>query len=757
MNDKVYRPGDRLLMRSSDFVTLIERKDQQQYAPFERESESSAMAAFSTVDLSGIQDDSARENILRTNGGLAIKVDRNGTDGVGIIVGVWPGESESYKPPAEYLVLHKDQGPVRYQLNNKQTNIDLKNGDHLLLPLDRDAQQGLQKLHQGLDYLPPDHRTMVLNSIRDPGSALEKEIQEATKGAAAVGASNAPTQPTRLKRILRSGWALAALVCAGIMVAGVVGYLARPVVEEIITKWRFGDLKEKARKAASAADQAAHDARKAAQNAKTAVENAKAILGNAAREQVAPAEKAAADTKRFADEAEKEARKADTAAETAKEREKNFDIEGVKSALHEAEQANTNATDLKNKAEVAADDTKDKVKAAEVGADRGKGNAELDPVVQFNNETNRIANDAEKIAKKVIEGTKNQLGADKALEKAKQAITHANNALLAVQQAGNRQARQAARQLAVSADAAAKEANRLAKQAAKTVSTPEDDKKILPDPKKAVKAVEDASKLARQTAEEALSAAQLTKGNARKAKLGAAEGKAAEGKANDAIKAAKKAQQLAGDAIKGAEKNNGKDVAKAQEKAKAAQEKANEAKQLANEAKQMVDNSNKVATSSPTPKLTPPLGRNEFQGVKDAAVQAANKAKEFADRAVTTATQARVIANEAIGTASAAKPKANELGTDPTARANKASQDAASAKTVADEALEAAKGAQSEADAVVQTANRVADLDGANAAKTKAELAKTHAEAAIRVADSAKGVADAAKKQADAVKAAVGN
>jgi hypothetical protein len=88
-------------------------------------------------------------------------------------VQIVPATGSSFKAPGSYLLLEPGHPPQLKKLD--QTPINIKDGAHLIVPVDETAQGKLKSLLEYLRWYSPDLESLVLNTIRQP--SLERRLE----------------------------------------------------------------------------------------------------------------------------------------------------------------------------------------------------------------------------------------------------------------------------------------------------------------------------------------------------------------------------------------------------------------------------------------------------------------------------------------------------------------------------------------------------------------------------------------------------
>ncbi len=147
---------------------------------------------------------------LQDGGGLLIRA-----PGAKLTVNTIP--RGDYKPPRRALLLTAGR-PAEFVSLGPDSLATLS--DHLIVPVDRDADEHLERLVSVLSWFPSDHETMILNLIRSP--SLDWRMQRVEERLAAVQASpatsawrseqrNTGNQRSRFRARLKT-WALPLLL-----------------------------------------------------------------------------------------------------------------------------------------------------------------------------------------------------------------------------------------------------------------------------------------------------------------------------------------------------------------------------------------------------------------------------------------------------------------------------------------------------------------------------------------------------------------
>lgn len=150
----------------SDFFTLIGRRNQNSVSRYEDDNG----FVLYPGDLSNPKiADLIR--VLPEQGGLSVQMNRPRSAPT-VVVKTWKGSR--YAPPTRLLILRRDNDAEPKEIAEK-IQFSLNAGDRVLLPLDLDSQEGLDKLQVGLEHLPPDYEEIVLEMIRRP--SLEARVE----------------------------------------------------------------------------------------------------------------------------------------------------------------------------------------------------------------------------------------------------------------------------------------------------------------------------------------------------------------------------------------------------------------------------------------------------------------------------------------------------------------------------------------------------------------------------------------------------
>lgn len=167
----------------------------------------------------------AIEDTLRDYGGVAVF-----TEATGQLRFVAFG-SGAYKPPAQALLLSPGGDATFLGLRDLNAR-GLASGQHVLLPVDSEAEEKLRQFNDLLEWLPGDRALLIRHLIRGPGldwrlTELEHRVERALRD------SRSPrTSWVRLPESAAWRWALSAGV-AILVVLGIATYFHFP-------DWHFG-------------------------------------------------------------------------------------------------------------------------------------------------------------------------------------------------------------------------------------------------------------------------------------------------------------------------------------------------------------------------------------------------------------------------------------------------------------------------------------------------------------------------------------
>ncbi len=226
------RDADEVFVRRLDFPGS-EPADRRALLVYSREPLKETL-----LDLSEVGDPAAlaqRVTQLRgalTHGGGILAVIEYSELGSHVMIYV-EGASQSFPPPEEIVFLRPGVPPSSQRLPARK--IDLRVGEHLILPIDDEAEKKLGALLDHLGWLPPDLEATMQNMLRRPSfEGRIERVEELLEGArnndrASLGERLAG--PVPLWAFLVSILLLVALGAFQLIAPGTVGGAREPAAE----------------------------------------------------------------------------------------------------------------------------------------------------------------------------------------------------------------------------------------------------------------------------------------------------------------------------------------------------------------------------------------------------------------------------------------------------------------------------------------------------------------------------------------------